>query len=397
LHVSTFASWDDVGRWYWDLVKEQLVIDDKIKAGVRAALSRLPRDANTAAKVDAIYEHVIRTTRYVGLEFGIHGYKPYRTTDVYDRKFGDCKDKASLLKVMLSEIGVGAHLVLVRTRDQGSIGATPASLSAFNHAIVYVPELDLYLDGTAEFSGPRELPAGDQGASVLVIKDGAGAELRTIPMSRARHNLQDTTQRIQLARDGTAKVEHHLVMTGTNASSLRAKLQSAETRKERLTNAWGRYFAGLEVTSVSTPRIDDVLAPVEVNATFRVPRFGQPDGDTLRFMVFGYGTQLVRSLAPQAKREHDLELSTPSTERHKIVYQLPRGYVLARAPQSASFETPTAAFKLTVTSTEHTVTVTSDLEYRKHRIPAADYREFREFLRQVDASLEQTFEIRPKG
>ena len=132
-------------------------------------------------KVRALYKHVITSTRYVGLEFGIHGFKPYRTTDVYDRRFGDCKDKASLLKVMLGEAGIKSHLVLVRTRDQGTIGNTPASLSAFNHAITYVPSLDLYLDGTAEFSGPEELPTGDQGATVLIVRDGAGAELRTIP------------------------------------------------------------------------------------------------------------------------------------------------------------------------------------------------------------------------
>jgi hypothetical protein len=62
--------------------------------------------ADERAKVRALYKHVITSTRYVGLEFGIHGFKPYRTTDVYDRRFGDCKDKASLLKVML---GGGRH------------------------------------------------------------------------------------------------------------------------------------------------------------------------------------------------------------------------------------------------------------------------------------------------
>ncbi|HEY0135352.1 MAG TPA: DUF3857 domain-containing protein, partial [Nannocystis sp.] len=170
LHVSTFSDWDAVGRWYWNLVKEQLVVDAKIRAAVNEVLAGLPKGADERAKVRALYKHVIVSTRYVGLEFGIHGFKPYRTTDVYDRRFGDCKDKASLLKVMLGEAGIKSHLVLVRTRDQGTIGATPASLSAFNHAITYVPSLDLYLDGTAEFSGPEELPTGDQGATVLIVR-----------------------------------------------------------------------------------------------------------------------------------------------------------------------------------------------------------------------------------
>ena len=50
-------------------------------------------------------------------------------------------------------------------RQLGAIPAEPASLAAFNHAIVYVPSLDLYLDGTAEFHGATELPSADRRAT----------------------------------------------------------------------------------------------------------------------------------------------------------------------------------------------------------------------------------------
>ena len=59
---------------------------------------------------------MLENTRYVALEFGIHGYKPYRVSQVLSRRFGDCKDKASLLMVLLREVGVEAELVLLRTR-----------------------------------------------------------------------------------------------------------------------------------------------------------------------------------------------------------------------------------------------------------------------------------------
>ena len=78
----------------------------------------------------------------MGLEFGIHGYKPYKVTQVLARRFGDCKDKASLLIALLREVGVDAELVLVRTRRGGRLDPEPASLAVFDHAIVYVPKLD---------------------------------------------------------------------------------------------------------------------------------------------------------------------------------------------------------------------------------------------------------------
>ncbi|HEY8377971.1 MAG TPA: DUF3857 domain-containing protein, partial [Nannocystis sp.] len=284
LHVSTFADWDAVGRWYWNLVKDQLAVDAKIKAAVQDVLRSLPKGAGEREKVYALYKHVITSTRYVGLEFGIHGFKPYRTTDVYDRRFGDCKDKASLLKVMLAEAGIASHLVLVRTRDQGTLGSAPASLAAFNHAITYVPSLDLYLDGTAEFSGPEELPTADQGATVLIVRDGKGGELTTIPVSAPTANRQVVRQKVALHPDGGAEVEHALTVTGAQAASWRSALQAAEHRKERLTQLWGAHFPGLQIRTLETPAIGDVLQPVQVRSTWKVPAWAQRSGELLRFV-----------------------------------------------------------------------------------------------------------------
>ena len=400
LHVSTFSDWDAVGRWYWSLVKDQLVVDAKIRAAVHEVLLSLPdsKDPKAAelAKVRALYKHVITSTRYVGLEFGIHGFKPYRTTDVYDRRFGDCKDKASLLKVMLAEAGITSHLVLVRTRDQGTIGATPASLSAFNHAITYVPSLDLYLDGTAEFSGPEELPTGDQGATVLIVRDGAGADLRTIPVSKAADNTQSGRQVIQLAADGSATVQHDLRVTGAGAAGWRSILQASDTRKERLTNAWGGQFPGLVVEDIKAPTLGDVLHPVQISSKWKVPAWAQAQGDGLRFSTLGYRPGLTRALAGQAKREHDLVMSAPSVEDTHIEYTLPKGWKISQAPASKKLDTPLAAFTLEVDNKGDRAQVKTHLEYRKSRFTPAEYRALREFLSQVDGSLDQVFEIRPE-
>ena len=394
LHVSTYDSWDAVGRWYWGLVREQLAVDAKIKAGVAEALASAGPGADERAKVAAIFRHVTESTRYVGLEFGIHGYKPYRTTDVYDRRFGDCKDKASLLKVMLAEAGVKSHLVLVRTRDQGAIAEAPASLAAFNHAIVFVPSLGLFLDGTAEHAGPTELPFQDQGATALVVLDGEGAKLTTIPVSTAAENHQVTVQKVSLTGEGAATIEHSLHLEGAGAVAWRASLQAVERQKERLTSVWGRYYPGATVVSISAPRLGDVLRPIEVQAKITVPELAQRDGEVLRMPVLGYRAGLVRSLAPQAKREHTLMMTSPSLEEHTIELSLPAGYAFSQVPQGARLEGPHLRFSLEVTAEGGRATVRSRLEYTTVRVSAADYRAFRDLLGQVDAALEQTFEIR---
>jgi Flp pilus assembly protein TadD len=395
LHASTYKTWNDVGDWYWDLVREQLVVDGDIKKAVATALEGLPAGATEKDKVAAIYEYVVRNTRYVGLEFGIHGYKPYRTTEVLSRRFGDCKDKASLLKVMLGEAGIPSHLVLVRTRDQGTMSAKPASLAVFNHAITYVPSLDLFLDGTAEWSGPTELPSNDQGASVLVVKDGKGAEFREIGVSKPGENVRETRQVITLRDSGSAAVQHEITVTGAAASSVRYRFQSEEQRDERLASAFGDIFPGVEVSDVTTPGLSDIKQPAKLSAKLAVPEWATRKGSALRFRVLGRSSTLAGSLASKSKREHELVLDVPSSEVNKLRYELPRGHKFARTPSPANIESPIGHFTLEVQTDGQGATVRTKLEFRRHRITPAEYPAFREFLRDVDAKLEQDFEVVP--
>lgn len=396
LHVSTYANWRDVGVWYWDLVKDQLLVDDAIEQGVKTAVAGLPADADDRAKLEAIYEHVIRSTRYVGLEFGIHGYKPYRTTDIYNRRFGDCKDKASLLKVMLGLVGIEAHLVLVRTRDQGRIGELPASLSAFNHAIIYVPKFDLFIDGTAEHSGAFELPAGDQGASVVIIEDGKGATFRTIPYSTPDQNVEDFELEVALASDGDAKVDYAMTMTGSSNAGWRASLESPDHRKEQITKLFAGMFPGTTVSSVALPGITDLHAPVRLEAELAVPAWATTQaGGSLRWRTLGYEAALVRGFAAQQTREHPLELGVPSREQRRIRYQLPRNYEFGTVPANAKLDAGFGSFELSVSTAGNVATVETRFELRASRIEPADYVKFREFLGEIDRALAQAFEATP--
>ena len=173
ISVSTYGDWGALGRWYEALIADQLHLNDELR--------QLVRDLKAEAKdekdlVRRIYEHVVTSTRYVGIELGIHGWKPYPVAEVYRRRFGDCKDKASLLVALLREAGIEAHVALVRTIQLGVAAADPPSMWAFNHAIAWVKPFDLFLDGTAEQSGLLEIPTMDQGALALIV-DGANTTL----------------------------------------------------------------------------------------------------------------------------------------------------------------------------------------------------------------------------
>jgi cellulose synthase operon protein C len=286
--------------------------------------------------------------------------------------------------------------VLVRTRDLGRLPEAPASLAAFNHAITYVPSLDLFLDGTAEWSGPNELPSSDQGATVLIVEDGAGAKFRTIPMSTAADNGRRTEQRVVLQPDGTATVAHAVTVWGGGAASVRYRFQSPKEREERLAAAFGDVYPGVEVADVKAPTLDDILTPATLSATLDVPAWAKQEGAALRFSTLGRDSRLAPAMAAAATREHDLVLDLPSTEDTQVRYVLPPGHRFSRLPAGKTVDTPVGKFSLEVRAEVDGAVVRSHLELTRPRITPAEYDAFRQFLRQVDASLEQSFEVTPE-
>jgi hypothetical protein len=126
-----------------------------------------------------------------------------------------------------------------------------------------------------------------------------------------------------------------------------------------------------------------------------VPSWAQTQGEGLRFPALGYRTGLTRQIAGQAKREHDLVMAAPSVEDSQLEYQLPKGWKIAQAPADKSIDTPLARSPC-ASSTRAT-----GPGHHPHRVPQvplhpAEYRALRDFLSQVDGSLDQVFEIRPE-
>ena len=199
LHVSTIGSIEEFGRWYSSLLEPGLKLDDK-SASRRRQIRQ--RNLSTQGKVQAVYESVQRSTKYVAFEFGVHSYQPYPLATVERRGFGDCKDKAAMIVALLRAVGVPAEFAMMRTRSAGDVDPDAYSVQLFNHAVAYVPELNLYLDGTAEYAALGELPPDDQGALAMTVDAEGKATRRIVPFTPPEANRVTRQVPAQLAPDG---------------------------------------------------------------------------------------------------------------------------------------------------------------------------------------------------
>jgi tetratricopeptide (TPR) repeat protein/transglutaminase-like putative cysteine protease len=396
LHVSTYQTWDQVGRYWWGLVKDQLTPNDELNKTVDTVLKGVDRK-DTTKVVQAIYGFVVTNTRYVALEFGIHGYKPYRVDRVLARRFGDCKDKASLIVAMLKVAGVDARLVLLRMRNLGALTSEPASLAAFNHAIAYVPALDLFLDGTAEFHGTHDLPSADRVADVLVVEPLGQSRFMVTPEAKPEDNVSALDFTVSLAPDGSAEVKGETVVTGQGAPEYRRSYQSAGARKATFEQQWAQSFPGLSVTSLTASDTTRLEEPMKLQFQLRAPRYAEVLPLGLRFFPLGAGRAFTQVLAPLGERKTDVEFPGVWVNRFTVRYQPPPGYTAQSLPEDFSETTDFGRASLKVRMENGKPLVTAEVVMTKARITAAEYPKFRAWLLRVDQAFSRKLTVVTTG
>ena len=384
LHVSTYKSWDDVGRYWWGLVRDQLTPNDELRKTVEQVLKGVDRK-DEAKVVAAIYGFVVTNTRYVALEFGIHGYKPYRVDRVLARRFGDCKDKASLIVSMLKVAGVDARLVLLRMRSLGTLNPEPASLSAFNHAIAYVPSQKLYLDGTAEFHGSRELPGADHVANVLIIEPDGKSQFLTTPEALPDENTTTTKLEVTLKTDGSAAAKGSLVTVGQSAPEVRREYQTTATRQSVFEQKWAQSFPGLTASEVTLSDPKALEQPATLGFTMSLPRYAEASTSALRFYPFGGSRAFTQVFAPLTERAWDAVFPGVWVDRQLYTYTLPAGWSMAERPAPIIERSPFGELVIEVTTNyAQQIVVEGRMTMSKARILASEYPAFRAWLMRVD-------------
>lgn len=381
-NVSTYDSWKALADWYRELVRPQLTMSPKLQTLAR---SLVKGKSTVRDKVAAIQNWVVKNTRYVGIEFGIHGFKPYKVTQVVERAYGDCKDKASLIIAMLGEVGVHAEFVLVRTRDLGRLEGKPATLWAFNHAIAYVPALDTYIDGTSEFAGLGEVPALDQGAMILRVsmKDDSPPVLTQLPYRPAAENLVVSKGTVTLAADGSASLDASETIAGTQAPQIRRIFHDASRRKQRLSALLSQQYRGATLKSSNFTHLDALGKPVTVALTANLPSFAEKTDAGLTVPLDPTPDAIMDRYGKYGERLQPLVLDYPVTERGQTSVVLPKGGKVVQKPGPVSLSSPFGSFKLTVSTRGNTVNVDEELVLNATQVKPGDYAAFRGFVQKI--------------
>ena len=394
LDVTTYESWDELGTWWRNLVREQGDLSEEMKRTVEELTKGCETERD---KIRAVYDFVVSEIRYNDTwEFGVHGFKPYRSSAVFSNRFGDCKDKAILLKVLLGAVGIEAYPVLIRMEARRS--AEDLSLpmvSHFNHAIACVPGADgaetLFLDGTAQYHPMDVLPSGDQGATVYVVKKGSG-EIKTLPYV-PDGNVRDETYEVVLSPDGSATITGASAPRGDFDASVRATFVNPGKRNTFIEKRYGSVFGEVKVEKAEFSDLEDLAVPARYSFTLHAADAWLESGDRVQLRPVFFESALF-ALGSEDQREFDLLLGAPYTMKSTVTYRLPKGFRVTAPPPDTQLSEPFAEFSLTFERGEDgTITARRLLRVKAPRVTRKGYPRFRDFCRAAEEAEKRLIQV----
>ncbi len=400
VQASTYADWQSFGRWWWNLIREEVSVSPEMKAKVAELVEGKESPSD---RLRAIYDFVVTDIRYNAWEFGVHGYQPYSAPVIFSRRFGDCKDKAILLKAMLGEVGIESWPVIIRSEGRRfEEDLEVAMVNHFNHCIAYVPEQEgiqeMFLDGTATSHPLEVLPDADRGAKVVVVRDD-GVELKRIPFPEASENEMGDFTMLDMRDPSGAQVRLVQRPKGRWDPAFRSLFGGDDaSRDEAVESILSRRFGGLVMDPVAQHGdYEDLGTPVTLTMDARPESMGRPSGSALELPASFSPHNLLASLASETERRTDLLMGMPWSSRREIVYLFPLASEVVALPTSIEEETSLGLYRREVTTERRDeglrIEIRENFEIRTHRVAAEDYAAFRAFAKTVDRLQKETLKV----
>jgi transglutaminase-like putative cysteine protease len=291
--AASTGSWETLGLWYAGLTAGRRSPTPEISQKARE-LTAGKNDFD--GKVRALASFLQTDVRYVAIEIGIGGYQPHPAGDILHLRYGDCKDKATLLSGLLQEVGIHSEYVLINTQ-RGIV--TPTTHSAlFNHAILAIelpatPNVDSYHSILRSKAGKRYLifdptdeytPLGDlrselQDTYALLVTD-AGGELIHTALQPPENNALVREGQFKLNPDGSLTGEVVEKRSGDHALRERYALKEAnrQERLQRVEHVLNRSLQGFTLQSLEIQQLDDRDKDLVLTYKFTVPNYAQVHG-----------------------------------------------------------------------------------------------------------------------
>lgn len=381
LELSSFQSWDEVGRWYGDLQQERVKPTPEIQAKA-AELTKGATDDN--AKLHAIYSYVSTQFRYIGIDFGIGRYQPHSAAEVLSNQYGDCKDKHTLLAALLAAAGIRAYPALISASHQ--LDPEVPSPGQFDHMISVVSQGNdfLWLDTTPEVApfGYLLTPLRDKPA--LVIAEGKVAALVNTPADAPLRSTQSFHIEAKLDDSGRLQGKVQRSLQGDDGEVLlRSAFRSVPLPQWKDLVQQISYMSGFAGTVSDVTASSPENTSVPFTFSYQYDRKDYPDWENHRVSPPLPPLQLPEVKDEDKRTPEPIWLGAPGETRLDAILELPRGYI-PQLPPPIDLKQDFAEYHALYTLKNGALSAIRTFIVKQREVPVSDLAEYKSFVKAVN-------------
>jgi hypothetical protein len=408
-----FVTWSEMGAWYTGLLQGRRDASPEIKQKV----ADLTVNAKTPlAKMQVLAESVQHDIRYVAIELGIGGWQPHPAKDVFTHRYGDCKDKATLLSSMLKEVGVESYHVVIHTRRGGVNPATPPHLGSFNHAILAIrlpeglndaslvatiqhPVLGrlLFFDPTDDLTPFGELRGALQSNYALLVTPDGG-ELTLLPQLGTSYNGVTRTAKLTLDAHGSLRGEVHEVRVGDSAWHQRWALREANKDADRIKpieTLMAHSVSSFQITKATISNPTQTTLPFGYDWSFVAQDYAKPAGDLLLVRPRVLGVKTWGILETKEARKYPVEFPGPQRDSDTFEITIPAGYEVDDLPPPADVDYSFGSYHSKVEAQGGVLRYTRTYEIKELSVPVSKADDLKHFYRIIASDERNTAVLKP--
>ena len=409
-----FVDWDGMGSWYRNLISGQMDASEPIKQEVNTLTAGRPQPLQKMQAIAGFMQHDIR---YVAISLGIGGWQPHAAPDVFSHRYGDCKDKATLMRTMLREIGVESYHVVINTERGAVTRETPAH-HGFNHAILAIklpddvkdpsliavmqhPKLGrvLFFDPTDEVTPFGQLRGQLQANYALLITPQSG-ELVESPQQPSVMNSIERVGKLTLDANGLLKGEVKEVRLGDRASSERWRLRTvtkSEDRIKPIESLLAGSLSSFQILKASLLNLDRTDQFFGFDYTFESGNYAKNAGNLLLVRPRVLGNKSSAVLETKEPRKFPVEFEGPSRDTDSFEIALPPGYEVDELPPPTDADFSFASYHSKTEATGQTLHYTRALEIKELSVPVSKMDELKKFYRMIASDERNTAVLKLAG
>ena len=406
------ADWEAMGKWYFNLVGARVDASAEIKQEVASLIAS---KSTPLQKMQAIAEFVQRDVRYVAIELGIGGLQPHSAPDVFLHHYGDCKDKATLVRSMLNEIGVESYHVVINAQ-RGSVTRDMPAHNGFNHVITAIkipdgltdssliatmqhPKLGriLFFDPTNELIPFGQIPGYLQANYGLLVTPNGG-ELVELPQQPSAMNSIQRTAKLTLDPSGTLKGDVKETRLGQRASYERWRQHSVAKETDRIKpieDLLAGSLSSFHITHASVLNLHQTDQPFGFDYSFESQNYAKNAGNLLLVRPRVIGSKSLGFLETKDPRKFPIELEEPTRDTDTFEITIPAGYTVDDLPPPVDADYSFASYHAKTVVNGNVVDYTRTFEVKELSVPVNKAEDLRKLYRIIASDERSTVVLKP--